>query len=102
MRRLARLLSFHETGPGRVAWCGLSLVLGAGLALLLLAFAGGPPRPTSAAAPANVSATLHYPGCAPTIQGCLNAASGSTLVISAGTYITSLTLSTQVSLTGVN
>jgi hypothetical protein len=83
---------------GRMGWCLLPAAVGASAAIVLLAIFGGPGRVARAA-----PAALTYPGCAPTIQQCLdNASPGETLVIGAGTYITSLTLSKAVSLTGVN
>jgi hypothetical protein len=102
MRHLAPP-GFRATGLSRLAWCGLPLALGVGAALALLLLVGAPARPASAAAPNSPSVTIFFPGCGATIQACLNAAApGTTLVISAGTYTTSLTLSNTVNLTGVS
>src|SRR5688500_16873308 len=82
----------------RVPWCLLPLVLGAGAALWLLLVAGEPARTVRAAPNAAT-----FPGCGATLQACLDtAAVGETVVVQPGTYITSLTLSRAVSLTGVN
>ena len=60
----------------------------------LLAALGGLVRPAYAS-------TLTFPGCASTIQACIeNAQAGDTILISAGDYTESLTLSKAVSLTG--
>src|SRR5579859_7784841 len=78
----------------RIGYCLLPVLLGAGAALVLLVVAGRPARPAYAA-------TLTFPGCASTIQGCIDGASpGDTILISAGAYTESLTLSKAVSLTG--
>jgi predicted outer membrane repeat protein len=80
----------------RIVYCLLPLGLGTGVAILLLV-AGGRPVGSAQAAPAS----LTYPGCAPTIQDCLDSvADGQTVYVQAGTYITSLTLSRAVSLVG--
>ena len=78
----------------RVALCLLPILAGFGAALALLLLAGGP-------APAAYAGTLNYPGCAATIQLCIDGASpGDTILIGAGDYTESLTLSKAVSLTG--
>jgi hypothetical protein len=82
----------------RLLWCALPALAGLALAAGLLLIAGGPARP-ALAAPASVT----FPGCAPTLQECLDtAAEGETIVVQPGTYTTSLTLSRAVSLTGVS
>ena len=85
-----------ESTPGlrRIAHCLLPLVLGTGATLVLLLLASEPARPAYAG-------TLTFPGCAATIQGCINIANpGDTILISAGDYTESLTLNKAVSLTG--
>lgn len=78
----------------RVALCLAPVLAGFGAALALLALAGGPARLAYAG-------TLTYPGCAATIQLCIDGANaGDTILISAGNYTESLTLSKAVSLTG--
>jgi len=78
----------------RLTLCLLPLAAGIGGALVLLLLASRPARPAYAA-------TLTFPGCASTIQGCIdNASPGDTILISAGDYTESLTLSKAVSLTG--
>src|SRR6266852_258621 len=78
----------------RLTLCLLPLAAGVGAALVLLILAGGPARPAYAG-------TLNFPGCASTIQGCIDIANpGDTILISAGDYTESLTLSKTVSLTG--
>ena len=78
----------------RIAYCLLPVCVGAGAAFVLLLVASRPARPAYAA-------NLTYPGCAATIQGCIDGAStGDTILISAGNYTESLTLSKAVSLTG--
>jgi hypothetical protein len=82
----------------RLPLCLLPLVVGAGAALWLLLVAGTPVRAVVAAPDA-----VEFPGCGATLQACLDtAAEGGTVVVQPGTYITSLTLSRAVSLTGVN
>lgn len=78
----------------RIGYCLLPLALGMGAALVLLGLSGGPARTAYAG-------TLTFPGCAASIQGCIDIASpGDTILISAGDYTESLTLSKAVSLTG--
>jgi hypothetical protein len=78
----------------RLTLCLLPLVTGVGAALVLLLLASGPTRKAYAS-------TLTYPGCASTIQGCIDSANpGDTIMIQAGDYTESLTLSKAVSLTG--
>jgi uncharacterized repeat protein (TIGR01451 family) len=78
----------------KIGFCLLPVLLGAGGALVLLVVASGPTRPAYAG-------TLTFPGCAATIQGCIDIANpGDTILISAGDYNESLTLSKVVSLTG--
>lgn len=82
----------------RLPWCLLPLLLGGAAVFMLLLTASGSIR-TASAAPDTVT----FPGCGATIQDCLDtAAVGETIVVQPGTYITSLTLSRAVSLTGVN
>jgi len=75
--------------------CGLTVATGLAAAALLIVTA----RSVSPAEEA--VSEIVYPGCAPRIQQCLdNATPGQTVVIQPGHYITSLTLSKAVSLTG--
>ncbi len=72
----------------------------------LLAFLGGPVSP-ALAAPDAPSATRAFPDasapCNTTLQACINGSSaGDTIVIQPNTYITSVTLSKAVSLTGAS
>src|SRR5579859_4043510 len=77
----------------RIVYCLLPLAAGLGATLALL-LAGGPLLPAYAN-------TTTYPGCGATIQACIdNASAGDTILISAGDYTESLTLSKAVSLTG--
>src|SRR5438552_1084362 len=85
--------------PRRLASLGSALLL-ATLMLALLALATR--QAVAAALPAPAAVT--FPGaCGATLQACINStAAGGTINISPGTYITSVTLSKAVSLTGVN
>ena len=78
--------------PKRSLTVSLALAVGATLALLWLL--GGARSPVAQAA------NLSFPGCAPTLQGCIDgAANGDTIVIAPGIYPESLTLNKAVSLT---
>src|SRR5205085_425284 len=78
----------------RIAYCLLPLLLGGAGALMLLLVASGPTGRAYAG-------TLTYPGCASTIQACIDLANpGDTILISPGNYTESLTLSEAVSLAG--
>src|SRR5207302_1854332 len=90
--------SFIRLGGRRLLLCSLALVLGLCAAATTLAATGRAAQPAEAA-----PLSAGFPGCGLTIQQCINsAAPGQTIVIQPGTYITSLTLSKAVSLTGVN
>ncbi len=84
---------------GRLGGCALAVALGGLAAALLLAAAA---RPAWAA----TAQTRTYPGsnpCDTTLQACIDGADpGDTIVIQPNTYLTSVTLSKAVSLTGVN
>src|SRR5262249_6760465 len=86
-----------QSGPSlvlRMMLCLLPLLAGLGAAFVLLPVA-------NASAPRAGAGTLTYPGCGATIQACLEAAhAGDTILIKAGDYTESLTLSKAVSLTG--
>src|SRR5258708_34423331 len=81
----------------RLLACGLTLAMGFAAALMLLLLTARSARQAEAVLPVSV-----YPGCAPSIQLCLDAAApGQTLLVQAATYLTSVTASTSASLTGV-
>src|SRR5690349_3892996 len=84
----------HTRVVRRLVWCVLPTFLGALAAFILLMAIGGPARQAYAG-------TLNFPGCAASIQECIDLANpGDTILISAGNYTESLTLSKAVSLTG--
>src|SRR5258708_8182614 len=87
----------HTLVVRRFLACGLTLAIGIIAAAMLLLLTARSARRAEA-----VISVIVYPGCGPTIQQCLDSAAPlQTVLIQAGTYITSLTLSTAVSLTGV-
>jgi len=91
---LTRLTADLAHYARRIFLCLLLVCLGTGAALMLLLIIGGPARRAYAG-------TLTYPGCGATIQNCIDSANpGDTILISAGDYTESLTLSKAVSLTG--